>query len=86
MCCILSKLSIGSAQFGMKYGISNKTGIPKYDEISDLLDLAYANNINQIDTARCYGRSEKIIGSYLSSKNKYSFSITTKIDSNNLSF
>ena len=78
-----NKISIGSAQFGMAYGISNSSGIPEDDEIKDILDHACYNEIKQIDTARSYGRSEKIIGDYLSLKSNPLFSITTKIDLRN---
>lgn len=59
---MISKLSIGAAQFGMHYGISNKNDIVGPKAISSILDYAYANNILLIDTAEAYGKSEVNLG------------------------
>ena len=59
---MISKLSIGAAQFGMHYGISNKNDIVGPKDISSILDYAYANNILLIDTAEAYGKSEVNLG------------------------
>ena len=59
---MISKLSIGTAQFGMHYGISNKNDAVNREEISLILDYAYANNILLIDTAEAYGDSEFNLG------------------------
>jgi len=37
----LSQLMIGSAQFGMDYGIANKSGQPSYKTVCDILAYAY---------------------------------------------
>lgn len=59
---MISKLSIGAAQFGMHYGISNKNDIVGHKDLSSILDYAYANNILLIDTAEAYGKSEVNLG------------------------
>ena len=56
------KLSLGSAQWGLNYGISNKNGITSKNEVKKILNFAYKNKINLIDTASSYGNAEKIIG------------------------
>ena len=59
---MISKLSIGTAQFGMHYGISNKNDIVGPKDISSILDYAFSNNILLIDTAEAYGESEINLG------------------------
>ena len=65
-----NKFVLGSAQFGMKYGIANLSGLPNQAEIDSLIDLANLNDIKKIDTAWNYGDSEKKIGKYLKRKQK----------------
>ncbi len=72
------KLVLGTVQFGIPYGINNSKGIPSDNEISDILNLAYKESINYIDTAISYGNAEKKISKL--SENK--FNIITK--SNNI--
>ncbi len=60
-------LIIGSAQFGLDYGISNNQGRVARHEVKKILELAEKNNINEIDTAINYGSSQSIIGSINSS-------------------
>ena len=79
MYSLSNKLAIGTAQFGMSYGISNKNGQAHQDDITDILDLAWANKINTLDTAKSYGTSEKAIGSYLQKHVENSWKIITKI-------
>ena len=55
----LSKLCIGTAQFGTDYGIANKNGIVKISEIKKIKKYALLNGIRTIDTAQAYGVVEK---------------------------
>jgi aryl-alcohol dehydrogenase-like predicted oxidoreductase len=71
----MRKLSLGTAQFGLNYGISNQTGKVKVQEVKKILQLAKNSNIDTIDTAIIYGDSEKIIGD-IGFKN---FQIITKL-------
>ena len=41
----LSKISIGTAQFGLNYGITNQRGKVKLKEIEKILQYAQRNNI-----------------------------------------
>jgi len=60
-----SKIALGSAQFGMPYGVNNQRGqIPKA-EIFEILSLGRSSGLHMIDTAAAYGNSEEIIGEYL---------------------
>lgn len=60
---IISKIGLGSVQFGLDYGISNKLGITRESEVRNILDYARIAGINLIDTAYSYGQSEKVLGS-----------------------
>lgn len=71
-----SKLAIGSVQFGLDYGISNREGITSFQEVKKILDIAFEENIDLIDTASSYDKSELVLGeTKLSNK----FKIVTKI-------
>ena len=69
------KLSIGTAQFGFRYGICNKHGIVQYNEIKKIIQFCKLNKIKSIDTAQGYGKSQKILGKFKLKK----FQLTTKI-------
>jgi len=56
------KLALGTAQFGLSYGISNQTGQVRYKDVSTILKLARVNGISTIDTAIGYGDSEQRLG------------------------
>ena len=58
----INKLALGTAQFGMSYGVANQNGKIKLEDIKDILKLAKEKNIDLVDTAIAYGDSEKIIG------------------------
>ena len=70
------KLSVGTAQFGFEYGITNKKGRLDIKEINKIMALARYNGIHNFDTAQDYGDSEKIIGIY---SEKQSLKVTTKL-------
>ena len=74
-----SKLAIGSAQFGMPYGIANSTGIVSQANVTKILNFANKNKINTIDTAKNYGNSEIAIGKYLKKNSNSQWNIITKI-------
>ena len=70
-------LAIGTAQFGLDYGISNFSGKVKLDEVKKIIQFAQISGIDTIDTARDYGDSEESIGKCDIS----SFKVVTKIGS-----
>ena len=57
-----SKLSLGTVQFGLDYGITNKEGQVAINEVEDILNFAKQKNIKTLDTAALYGNSEDILG------------------------
>ena len=61
----LSQLMLGTAQFGLNYGIANKSGQISYKTVSDILVCAYEGGVNCLDTAASYGMSEEVLGKSL---------------------
>jgi aryl-alcohol dehydrogenase-like predicted oxidoreductase len=57
-----SRLSIGTAQFGMAYGVANQTGQIARGPAREILSRAWAAGIRMIDTAIAYGESESRLG------------------------
>ena len=58
----MNKLALGTVQFGLKYGIANKIGQIRFEDVKKILQFARNVNIDLIDTAISYGDSEKVIG------------------------
>ena len=58
----MSKLVLGTVQFGLDYGVTNQLGQVPKKNIRKILDFAKENGINSLDTAPAYGDSEKILG------------------------
>lgn len=57
-----SKVGLGTVQFGLDYGISNKSGRTNSEEVTKILQYASENDIDTLDTASAYGEAEKILG------------------------
>ena len=70
-----TKIGIGTLQFGLNYGIANKSGKLKIKEILKIKKIAQKNNIDLIDTASAYGDCEERLGRANFSK----FKIVTKL-------
>lgn len=69
------KLAIGTVQFGLQYGVSNTTGIPNDNQLTEIFEIANKNNITILDTAMAYGNAESRI-SFVAKK----FNIVTKFN------
>lgn len=75
-----SKIILGTVQFGLDYGINNSNGKPAASVVKTILDTAFSENIQILDTAEAYGNAHEVIGEYhKSSQNK--FKIITKFSS-----
>lgn len=57
-----SRLVLGTAQLGMNYGISNRTGKPDFKTGQAIVETAWKAGIREFDTAQGYGNSEKVLG------------------------
>lgn len=56
------KLALGTAQFGLAYGIANAAGQVPEDEVARILAAARAAGIDTLDTAAAYGEAEQVLG------------------------
>jgi aryl-alcohol dehydrogenase-like predicted oxidoreductase len=74
------KLALGTAQFGLDYGISNKQGQVDKNQIAEILTLATCLGIDTLDCAGAYGNSEKVLGEiFAQSPQKKHFTLVGKI-------
>ncbi len=56
------RLALGTAQFGLPYGVTNVGGRVTPQEITAILNEARASGIDMLDTAAVYGNSEQVLG------------------------
>jgi len=71
----MSKIALGTAQFGLPYGISNTHGQVDRTEMDNIWQVARGANITMLDTAIAYGNSEENIGT----TDSVGFDIVTKL-------
>jgi hypothetical protein len=57
------KLALGTAQFGMGYGVANSAEHLDSAHVKSILEVARENDISTLDTAPAYGNSEEVLGS-----------------------
>jgi aryl-alcohol dehydrogenase-like predicted oxidoreductase len=58
----ISKISLGTVQFGLTYGVANNSGQVSFEETKDIIELARQSGIDTLDTAIMYGNSEEVLG------------------------
>lgn len=56
------KFVLGTAQFGLNYGVTNQNGRVAIEEVKNILRYAQAIGIDTLDTASRYGVSEQVLG------------------------
>jgi aryl-alcohol dehydrogenase-like predicted oxidoreductase len=66
----ISRMTLGTVQLGLNYGIANIEGKPDEEKAFMILNSAFGSGVNCLDTAADYGDSEKVIGKYLSERKK----------------
>ncbi len=77
----ISRLGLGTVQFGFAYGINNRLGQVSYDEVLKILSTARVAGVNFLDTSRFYGTSEEIIGRAMEGLGlREDFIVCTKLD------
>ena len=69
-------LGLGTAQFGMPYGVTNGRGQCSPATVADILSAAAASGVAVLDTAPDYGDAERVVGGALPARQ--SFRIVTK--------
>lgn len=68
------RVILGTAQFGLDYGVSNQRGKVDREEVQRILDAAHDHGVRVLDTASAYGDAEILLGSLLGGR----FEIVTK--------
>tara|TARA_B100001059_G_C17837199_1_gene589053 strand:- start:1156 stop:2019 length:864 start_codon:yes stop_codon:yes gene_type:complete len=71
---------LGTAQFGLNYGVSNIYGKTQEHEVKKILDTALLNGFRKIDTAIDYGDCESVLGK----TGIKQFEVITKINPQNI--
>jgi aryl-alcohol dehydrogenase-like predicted oxidoreductase len=57
----VARLALGTVQFGMPYGVSNRSGQVSEERVEAILRAAAAAGIDMLDTAAAYGNAEAVI-------------------------
>jgi aryl-alcohol dehydrogenase-like predicted oxidoreductase len=65
------ELCLGTAQFGLAYGITNLSGQVPEHAIAHLLALAEDASIVWLDTAQAYGNAEAVLGRQISRSHRF---------------
>ena len=66
----IGKLGLGTAQFGLAYGVTNERGRVPESEVGPIVAAALAAGIDLVDTAAAYGDSESVLGRVLGPQNR----------------
>jgi aryl-alcohol dehydrogenase-like predicted oxidoreductase len=74
----MKRIALGTAQFGLNYGVSNKRGLIPEGEVFEILDQAAAAGVDMLDTAQAYGGSEGVLGRYAARSGRR-FKVVTKL-------
>jgi aryl-alcohol dehydrogenase-like predicted oxidoreductase len=70
-------LTLGTANFGLTYGIANKRMLTEKEAFA-ILEKAVELGVSSIDTARGYGDAEKILGTFFTQHGKV-FEVVSKL-------
>ena len=73
----MSKIVLGTVQFGTNYGINNTSGQVSPEEVCTILTIASQNGIKTLDTSSAYGTSEQALGNALK-KTGLNYNIVSK--------
>lgn len=66
----VSKLAIGTANFGLDYGLNNLSGKLSELQLRSILESARTAGVEVFDTAQAYGDSEERLGKFVNSGDK----------------
>lgn len=81
MSILISKIGLGTVQFGTNYGISNTQGKTSLDEVEKIIQYAEKSKIQYLDTAYAYGDAEEVLGKF----NLSAFKVISKYIPNQIS-
>lgn len=74
---MIDKIILGTANFGLSYGIANKKKL-REGEVFEILTLSCTHKIWGVDTAKVYGNAELVLGKFFEKYGK-TFNIITKL-------
>lgn len=66
----MSKLVLGTVQFGLQYGV-NSAGRPSKEAVKCILSEASKGGITTLDTSSAYGNSEEILGGCITPEEEF---------------
>lgn len=72
----VSRLSLGTVQFGLDYGLTKRKS---QAEVDSLLDTAAEVGCTLLDTAPSYGDGERLVGDYFRRRPNHPFQVATKV-------
>ena len=61
----VSRVTLGTVQFGLPYGVANRTGQPDERMVTEIVATALEGGVTCFDTAATYGTSEEVLGRVL---------------------
>lgn len=73
---------LGTAQFGLDYGINNTSSKPGQQAVNEILIKAYDSGVHSLDTAEVYGNAHEIIGEFHKQYPSRIFNVVTKLPLN----
>jgi aryl-alcohol dehydrogenase-like predicted oxidoreductase len=76
----MTKIALGTVQFGMDYGINNKRGKIPEAEVFEILEEAARSGIDTLDTSYGYGDAEMVLGCFTAKAGK-KFNIVSRVPS-----
>lgn len=74
------EMALGTVQLGVNYGVVNTSGRPSEDEAVEIVRTAIAHGVTELDTARGYGDSERVLGRALGGAWRSRVQVVTKLD------
>ena len=74
-----SKLILGTVQMGLTYGINNTKGKISLDNSLEILEYAFDNGIETLDSAESYGNAHQVIGIFHNKRPTKKFKVITKL-------
>ncbi len=77
------KLGLGTVQFGIDYGATNKTGKISNKMSKKIINLAINNDVQVLDTSPAYGDAETILGEIITQNDGFRL-VTKTLSTNNV--
>ena len=74
-----NKLILGTVQMGLPYGINNSSGKISLQNSFEILEYAFNNRIEILDSAEAYGNAHEVIGEFHNKFPTKRFEIITKL-------